>query len=127
MSTILLTTQYLEEADRLADRSRFIDDGTVIAEGTAEELERTPARERVELFFADRRRSSPAPPPPRRPATGTRPGARLSLATDGSAAEVHRILDHLAPHGARRGPLAVHRPTLDDIFLALTGRKRKAA
>jgi ABC-2 type transport system ATP-binding protein len=124
--TILLTTQYLEEADRLAGRIALIDGGTVIAEGTAEELKRTLARERVELFFGTAEELARAAACL---AAGDRDEARrsLSLATDGSAAEVHRILDHLARHGVAADRLAVHRPTLDDVFLALTGRKGEAA
>ena len=124
--TILLTTQYLEEADRLADRVALIDGGTVIANGTAEELKRELARERVELRFAtaeelDRAAACLG--------VGVRDEARLSLsvATGGSAAEVHHILDHLARHDLAADRLDLHRPTLDDVFLALTGGKGKAA
>mgnify|MGYP001046206214 FL=1 len=126
--TILLTTQYLEEADRLADRITLLDEGTVIAEGTAERLKREVGREHVELFFAaaaDFARASAE--------LGARvvrrdePRRALTLPTDGSADEVRRILDHMAARGLAVARVALHRPTLDDVFLALTGRKKGKA
>ena len=109
--TVLLTTQYLEEADRLADRIAVIDHGRVVAEGTAEELKARVGGETLELFFADPdgRDARTRAGPPRR---------RLSLRVAvGGAEDVRRVLD--AVDGVER-PLELHRPSLDDVFLALT-------
>jgi len=130
--TILLTTQYLEEADRLADRIVLIDGGSVIAEGTAEELKRRIARERVELLFGtgeDFDRASARLAARLALPFAARDAARrsLTLPTDGSAAEVRGLLDDLAGHGVAVDRMALHRPTLDDVFMALTGRKGQAA
>ena len=96
-TTVLLTTQYLEEADRLADRIAVIDHGRVVAEGTAEELKARVGGETLELFFAD-----PERPP-------------LRVAVDGPE-DVRRVLDEV--DGVER--IELHRPSLDDVFLALT-------
>jgi ABC-2 type transport system ATP-binding protein len=117
--TVLLTTQYLEEADRLADRIAVIDGGRVVAEGSAEELKAAVGSETVELFFAD-----PS-------ALGEAALAivdshadleRLSLriATDGSAADLKHLLDRLEHSHITVERVGVHRPTLDDVFLSLT-------
>src|SRR5262245_52999447 len=112
--TVLLTTQYLEEADRLANRIAVIDGGRVVAEGTAEELKARVGSETVELFFADE-------PALRDAAAVLGLGAdvrRLSLRvpSDGSAEAVRDLLDQI--DGVER--VELHRPTLDDVFLELT-------
>ncbi len=115
--TVLLTTQYLDEADRLADRIAVLDEGRVIAEGTAEELKARVGSETVELFFADVETLGEA-------ATVLEEASvdleRLSLrlAGDGSAACVKALLDRV--DGVER--LDLHRPTLDEAFLTLTER-----
>jgi ABC-2 type transport system ATP-binding protein len=110
-TTVLLTTQYLEEADRLAQRIAVIDHGRVVAEGTAEELKARVGGETVELFFGDAETLAAAG------VDGIADGERLTLrvAVDG-VDDVRRLLDHV--DGIER--LEVHRPTLDDVFLALT-------
>jgi ABC-2 type transport system ATP-binding protein len=122
--TVFLTTQYLEEADALADRIAVIDGGRVIAEGTAADLKRRVAEQRLDLVlagadaFADVAR-----------ALGDRalradPAAlALSVATDGSAAHVRALLDELDPAGVSVERFAVHGATLDDVFLALTDKE----
>jgi ABC-2 type transport system ATP-binding protein len=120
--TVFLTTQYLEEADRLADRIAVVDGGRVVASGTAEELKRGVGVEQVELVLDDRAaldwavralgdevvRSDPG-----------RPSVRV--ATDGSARHLKQVLDRLEREGVGVATLAVQRPTLDDVFLTLTG------
>lgn len=121
-ATALLTTQYLEEADQLADRIAVIDGGRVIASGTAEELKSTIGGERVDLIFAgedDFRQAS-------RTLSGEamqtdRRGLMISVATDGSAAQVKRLLDRLADERIDVDKIALHKPSLDGVFLSLTG------
>ncbi len=110
-TTVLLTTQYLEEADRLADRIAVIDHGRVVAEGSAEALKARVGGETLELFFADAERLAAAE------IAGHADHERLTLrvAVDGPEA-VRRVLD--AVDGVER--LELHRPSLDDVFLALT-------
>jgi len=118
--TILLTTQYLEEADRLADRIAVLDGGRVLATGTGDELKRGIGDEQVELVLAD-----PADVPRAAGLLGAVRGDRAArtvrVATDGSAAYVREVLDRLEVAGVEVATLSLHRPTLDDVFLALTG------
>ncbi len=113
-ATVLLTTQYLDEADVLADRIAVIDRGRVVAEGSADELKARLGDETVELFFADLESLEAAG------AEGVADPERLCLRvpSDGSADRVRRLLDEVA--GVQR--IALHRPSLDDVFLSLTER-----
>ncbi|WP_028057495.1 daunorubicin resistance protein DrrA family ABC transporter ATP-binding protein [Candidatus Solirubrobacter pratensis] len=115
-ATVLLTTQYLEEADRLADRIAVIDGGRVVAEGSADELKARLGDETVELFFADTLALEAA----EREVGGSAEPQRLCLrvASDGSAEAIRRLLDQVG--GVQR--LQLHRPSLDDVFLSLTER-----
>ena len=116
--TVLLTTQYLEEADQLADRIAFIDRGEIITEGRPAQLKSQLAGERVELRIG-------APGMVERAATvvgrgsAEVPGALL-VPTDGSAAQVRDLLNRLDAAGVTVDQVAVHRPTLDDVFLTMT-------
>jgi daunorubicin resistance ABC transporter ATP-binding subunit len=122
-TTIVLTTQYLEEADRLADRIALLDGGRVVASGTADELKAAVGSERLELSFPDRAAWEDAARALSPTAVVADPATlRLGLATDGSAAHVHRVLDELAGAGIPVGRVSSARPTLDDVFLALTAR-----
>jgi ABC-2 type transport system ATP-binding protein len=120
--SVFLTTQYLEEADRLADRIAVLDNGRIVAEGTAAELKRRIADQRLDLVLGDLadldtiahllgdrviRRD---------PATRT-----LGVETDGSAAHVRALLDEIDPDRHLVRTFTVHTATLDDVFLALTG------
>ena len=116
--TVLLTTQYLEEADQLADRIAFIDRGEIIAEGRPAQLKSQLAGERVELRIG-------APGMVERAATVLGRGAAevpgaLLVPTDGSAAQVRDLLNRLDAAGVTVDQVAVHRPTLDDVFLTMT-------
>lgn len=104
--TVLLTTQYLEEADALADRVAVIDRGAVVADGTAAQLKAAVGRAHVELALAD--------------------GGTERLATDGSVADVRRILGDVERRGLDVVHWQVRTPTLDDAFLALTGHDASA-
>ncbi|GAA1601021.1 daunorubicin resistance protein DrrA family ABC transporter ATP-binding protein [Kribbella sancticallisti] len=115
-TTILLTTQYLEEADRLADRIVLLDQGRITASGTADALKTQVGGERIELYFA-------AEPEARKAAEllgGLTDGPTVNLPSDGSAEHLHRVLDQLRDHGLRPARVSSHRPTLDDVFLTLT-------
>ncbi len=120
--TVFLTTQYLEEADRLADRIAVIDGGRVVAEGTAAELKRRVADQRLDLVMADPEAFAAA-----ERALGGRTlrrdpaGLTLAVATDGSAGDVRALLDALDPDRRSVARFAVHGATLDDVFLTLTG------
>jgi ABC-2 type transport system ATP-binding protein len=116
-ATILLTTQYLEEADRLADRIAVVDGGRIAALGTAQELKARVGEETLELFFADAETLAAAQVVLDGHATVD--GLSLRVAAAG-AEDVRQALDALNRHGVAADRLEVHRPTLDEVFLALT-------
>src|SRR6266704_5719213 len=118
--TILLTTQYLEEADQLADRVAVLDRGKLVAEGTPDELKRLIPGGHIRLQFAD--------------ASGLESAARtlgevsrddneltLQVPTDGSVRSIKALLDRLDDQSIDVNEFSVHTPDLDDVFFALTG------
>jgi ABC-2 type transport system ATP-binding protein len=119
--TVLLTTQYLEEADQLADRVAMLDRGRIVAEGTPDELKASAGAELVRLQFADTAGY--------RAALARLDGAicatddwlrTIELTTDGSASALAGVLDGLRSAGAPAQRASTHRPSLDDVFLSLT-------
>ncbi|MGW0571388.1 ATP-binding cassette domain-containing protein [Streptomyces tauricus] len=118
--TVFLTTQYLEEADQLADRIAVLHDGRIAAEGSAEELKRLVPGGHVRLRFAD-------PDAYRSAAAALHDVAlddealALQIPSDGSQRELRAILDRLDAAGIEADELTVHTPDLDDVFFALTG------
>src|SRR6266571_3673858 len=118
--TILLTTQYLEEADQLADRIAVLDQGKLVAQGTPDELKRRIPGGHIRLQFAD--------------ASGLASAARtlgevarddneltLQIPTDGSVRSLKAVLDRLDDQSMVVNEFSVHTPDLDDVFFALTG------
>ena len=119
---VFLTTQYLEEADRLADRVAVIDGGRVVAEGTPAELKQRTADQRLDLVLADADAfETVARELEDRVIASDASERRLGVATDGSAAHVRALLDEVDPDRRAVERFAVHSATLDDVFLALTG------
>jgi ABC-2 type transport system ATP-binding protein len=124
-STVLLTTQYLDEADRLADQIAVIDHGRVIAEGTASELKDRVGGDRLEVRLEDETQAEAASQALASVVDGVpelRDGVLLAAVSrrDGTVANALRRLDEA---GIEVGDLALRRPTLDDVFLGLTGHE----
>jgi ABC-2 type transport system ATP-binding protein len=120
--TVFLTTQYLDEADRLADRIAVLDRGRVIAEGSAADLKRQVSEQRLDLTATDTRAYEGL-----EYVLGSRVQHRdplrrvLGVPTDGSAAHVRTLLDECDPNRTAVASFTVHTATLDDVFHALTG------
>jgi ABC-2 type transport system ATP-binding protein len=124
--TVFLTTQYLEEADVLADRVGIIDHGHIVAEGTPAELKAEVGRPTVEVIPAD---------PGERPHAaeiierfgepcGSTNGVAVRLSGQADLAAVVRALD---AEDVKVENIALHQPSLDDVFLAKTGRSLEGA
>lgn len=126
-STILLTTQYLEEADLLADRIAVIDGGKVIAEGTADELKAKVGKERVEFTFASSVDYKKAQVVLDGEVVQSDDNQKtLSLANDGGVRKLKTMLEKLESAKITVEGLSLHKPTLDDVFLKLTGHQATA-
>ncbi|MEU7298131.1 ATP-binding cassette domain-containing protein [Streptomyces exfoliatus] len=117
--TVFLTTQYLEEADQLADRIAVLHNGRIAAEGTAEELKRLVPGGHVRLRFTDpdTYRSAATALTHATPDDETQ---TLQIPSDGTQRELRSILDWLDSLGIEADELTVHTPDLDDVFFALT-------
>jgi ABC-2 type transport system ATP-binding protein len=125
--TVFLTTQYLEEADQLADRIAILDAGRLVAEGSPAQLKHDVADQRLDLVLADADVYASL-----RARLGNRVVAHddarrtLGLPTDGTAAHVRAVLDEVDPDRTTVTRFALRSATLDDVFLALTGHPATA-
>jgi ABC-2 type transport system ATP-binding protein len=122
--TIFLTTQDLDEADELADRIALLDHGSLIADGTADELKRRIPGGHVRLRFADPERLEYAAG---RLGAAARDDAALTLQipNDGSVGELRALLEQLDREAIEVEDLSVQMPDLDDVFLTLTGTREE--
>ena len=118
--TIFLTTHYLEEADRLADRVAVLDHGRIVAEGAPDELKRLIPGAHVRLQFSDPRALEAA--------AAVLPGSIreddgfvLTVPTDAGIRSLHELLDRLLAASIEVASFSVHTPDMDDVFLTLTG------
>jgi ABC-2 type transport system ATP-binding protein len=119
-TTVLLTTQYLEEADRLANGIAVLDGGKVVASGTPAELKRLVPGGTIRLEFADEAELSRAAGALGQ-GTVDEPGLALHLPGDGGVAGLRALLDRLDAEAIRVDAVSVRPVDLDDVFLALTG------
>jgi ABC-2 type transport system ATP-binding protein len=117
-TTVFMTTHYLEEADALCDRVLVIDHGAIVAEGAPEELKRQVSGDSVELVFADDAAALAAVAV----VGGVVEGAHVRLSVPSAVEALPRMFRALDDAGVELTGVQVNRPTLDDVFLNLTGR-----
>ncbi|MFL5675970.1 MAG: ATP-binding cassette domain-containing protein [Chloroflexota bacterium] len=124
-TTLLLTTQYLEEADELADTIAVVDGGRIIARGTADELKSQVGGERIEVVVHDRadipRAAAVLSEDAHGETTVDDHTRRLTVPSAGGAASLVQVVRDLDAAGIRIDDIGLRRPTLDDVFLSLTG------
>jgi ABC-2 type transport system ATP-binding protein len=124
--TVFLTTQYLEEADQLADQVAVLDQGRLVAQGTPDELKRLIPGTHIRLRFANLSLLDAAAllfPD----STRDDDALALRVPSDGGTTPLRAVLDRLDEYSLSADELSVHTPDLDDVFLALTGRTTEAA
>ena len=124
-TTVLLTTQYLDEADRLADRIAVIDRGRVIADGTADQLKERVGGLRVEVHVTEPSAATAAAEAlaPMSEEAPVVEGEKVRVRVDRETGTIMEAARRLDAAGIDADDVAVRRPTLDDVFLTLTGRE----
>lgn len=126
-TTILLTTQYLEEADQLADNIILIDGGKVIAEGTSKQLKQKIGKDRLILTFSTKKLFEKAGSVlGKKVSTANEENLQLIVEVKGSGVDVRDILQALDTNDVALSSMEIHKPTLDDVFLSLTDKKDSA-
>ena len=124
-ATLLLTTQYLEEADQLADEILVVDRGRAIAQGTADQLKAEVGGERIEIVVADKADIDRAQAMLSRFGTGEIQldlnGRGVTAPIEGGARTLRAVLEAIEESGFGVSDVGLRRPTLDDVFLSLTG------
>jgi ABC-2 type transport system ATP-binding protein len=122
-TTVLLTTQYLEEADQLADKIAVIDGGKVIAVGTADELKQRVGKERIEIVIDEKSSfESAVRAINHQDAKVDEKRRSISIPTSGSIREVKEVFNSIEQAHVEIESFSLHKPTLDDVFLHLTGK-----
>jgi ABC-2 type transport system ATP-binding protein len=121
--TLLLTTQYLEEADELANEIAVVDRGRIIASGTSDDLKARVGGERIEVVVHDAAGLPRAAQLLAPDGSGTieEHTRRLTFAADGGAGQLVDVIRRLGEAGIKVDDIGLRRPTLDDVFLSLTG------
>ena len=121
--TLLLTTQYLEEADELANEIAVVDKGRIIARGTSDQLKSQVGGERIEVVVHELGNLSRAAQllAPDGRSTAEEHTRRLTIAADGGATQLVEVVRQLGEAAIKIDDIALRRPTLDDVFLSLTG------
>ncbi|MFD9542666.1 ATP-binding cassette domain-containing protein [Streptomyces sp. NPDC060022] len=122
-AAVLLTTQYLEEADQLADRIAVLDKGRIVAEGAPDTLKSRTSGHRLDVVLTTREAYLRLATTAVHHSPGT---LTLGLPTDGTAAHVRALLDEIDPHRTDVDRFSLHSATLDDVFLTLTARTTEA-
>jgi ABC-2 type transport system ATP-binding protein len=124
--TIFLTTQYLEEADALADQIALLDGGKVIAQGTATALKQQIGRDRLELNFGDEQAFDRARQVIGEDVLETDAQRRLiNVALENKAGNIRKVLEQLEGAGVAVDSVYIRKPTLDDVFFSLTGQPQQ--
>lgn len=122
-TTILLTTQYLEEADQLADKIAVINDGTIVASGTADELKKQIGNDRIEFVIAESSDFKKAKNALGKEEVQVDEAARsLTVTASDGTKQLYELLGEFHKANVEVESMSLHKPTLDDVFLKLTGK-----